>query len=127
MRYDSYESKIVKLANFFKLVFRHRIKIIIATAIMMATTVTLLATKGIISDAKCPEEVIYGDTFEYYPDAFISDAYPEYSSNGEDWTTEYPLYPGSYYVRATAGATFGERHSAIHSFRILPKNVTVAI
>ena len=65
MRYDSYESKVVKIAKFFKLLFKHRVKIIISLAVVLTTTVTLLATRGIIVNAKeCPDEIFYGEKLD---------------------------------------------------------------
>ena len=128
MRYDSYESKIVKIANIFKFIFKHKIKIMISMAVMLTTTVTLLATKGIIVGAKeCPDEILYGETLEYSPGAFISDINYEYSSDAENWTSEHPILPGSYYVRAVSNASFGERYGEPQSFRILPKPIEVKI
>ncbi len=128
MRYDSYESKIVKIAKFFKLIFKHRVKIIISTAVMLTMTVALLATRGIIVGAKeCPDEILYGDKLDYSAGAFISKTSYEYSSDGEEWTSEHPIMPGSYYVRAAAKATFGIRYGEPQPFKILPRPIQLTI
>lgn len=128
MRYDSYESKVVKIAKFFKLLFKHRVKIIISLAVVLTTTVTLLATRGIIVNAKeCPDEIFYGEKLDYSAGAFISKTQNEYSSDGDSWTTEHPIVPGNYYVRAAAKATFGMRYGEPQPFKILPKPIEITV
>ena len=128
MRYDSYESKIVKIAKFFKLIFKHRVKIIISTAIVFTVTAALLATRGIIVNAKdCPDEIVYGEKLDYSAGAFISKTSYEYSSDGDTWTTEHPIRPGDYYVRAAAKATFGMRYGDPQPFRIVKKPIELKI
>ena len=80
MQYDNYESKIHKIEKFFKFVFRHLPKIIVSFAIIIATTVTLLATRGIITAEaeEYPAEIVYGDGFEYSAKAFLSKTEYEY-------------------------------------------------
>ena len=129
MQYENYERKVNKVANFMKLVFKHMKKIIITASVMLATTVTLLATRGIIVSAEsCPLEINYGEELAYSADAFISKVTYEYKPFDEDeWSSEMPKTPGVYNVRAVAKATFGYRYGKEETFTIHPKPVTVYI
>ena len=129
MQYESYERRIVKVANFLKWIFKHRLKIIISLSFVMAATAALLATRGyVISESDCPSSVVYGEELDYSANAFLSEVYYEYASDEDgEWSTEFPIHPGDYYVRAVANATFGKRYGDAQSFALLPKPITVRI
>ena len=129
MQYDSYESKIAKIANFLKLLFKHKIKVLISLAFIMVTTVTLLATRGIIVKAEeCPDSIYYGDKLDYSANAFLSKTHYEYRESGaRSWSEKFPTFPGSYEVRAVSRATFGYKYGPVENFVILPKPITVDI
>lgn len=129
MQYDIYEARIVKIANFIKFIFRHKIKIMLCFAFAFIITGTLLGTKGIIVKAQsCPEEIVYGDNLKWKAEAFLSDVKYEYrEKNSDEWTEEHPVLVGDYYVRASAKALFGYRHSDEQAFTIKPKQITVKV
>ncbi len=129
MQYDKYESKIQKIADFIKLLFKHKIKVLIALAAVMAMLCTFLATRGIIlSTGVCPTEITYGETLKYSGDALMSKTGLEYRKVGEKkWTSSAPKDPGAYEVRVVADATFGKRHGEIKTFTLLPKPVSLSI
>jgi hypothetical protein len=130
VQYDNYESKIHKLEKFFKFVFRHLPKIIVSFAIIIATTVTLLATRGIITAEaeEYPAEIVYGDGFEYSAKAFLSKTEYEYCPAGtEEWTKEMPSEAGTYNVRALAKGTFGYKYGSVQTFTIQAKPTEVRI
>ena len=73
-------------------------------------------------------EVFYGETFRYEATAFMSDVEYEYAPLGSDeWSSEVPLVPGEYQVRAVAKATFGYRYGAPETFTIKKKPMLVSI
>ena len=129
MQYDIYEAKIVKIANFIKLIFKHKIKIMLCFAFAFIITGALLGTKGIIVKAEsCPEEIVYGERLEWSAKAFLADVKYEYrEKDSDEWTDEYPDYVGEYYVRASAKALFGHRYSEENLFIIKPKPITVNV
>ena len=97
MLYEKYEIKVAKFARFLKFVLKHLTKIIISASVVLATTVALVATKGIIVSAESfPTEIQYGDDIECSASAFLSTVYYEYSPDGEDdWSTDVPKLPGT--------------------------------
>lgn len=131
MQYDNYEQKIQKIVKALRPIFRHIIKITISVALVVATTVTLLATRGIIIEASAqafPTELIYGESLQYEAKAFLSNVEYEYSvANKEEWTKEFPQDPGKYKVRAVAKATFGYRYGTPISFTIKPRPITIKL
>ena len=129
MQYDIYEAKIVKIANFFKFIFKHKIKIMLCFAFAFIITGTLLGTKGIIVKAgSCPEEIMYGEDLKWKAKAFLADVKYEYrEKDSDEWTEEKPVVIGDYYVRAAAKALFGYRYSEEQSFTINPKPITVSV
>lgn len=129
MQYELYEQKVAKVANFLKLLFRHKIKIIIALAFMIISACTLAGFKGtIVSAGEIPEDITYGDTTDFGANAFLSDTYYEYCPKGENrWSTEFPTEPGEYKVRAAASAIFGTRYSDERRFILHQREATVKI
>ena len=129
MQYEKYEQRVAKIANLFKLMFKHRVLIISVLAFIMSGIVALLSTKGIITDVEsCPAEIVYGENVEFDSKAFLSKTSFEYAPVGtDDWTDEMPKDPGEYYVRVVADATFGNRYSEPQTFVVKPKKITVGI
>ena len=129
MQYDRYEQKIQKIENFLKLVFKHMAKIVTVLALITVATVTLLATRGIVTGGDAPEgEIFYGDTLPYKANAFLSKVEYQYSPVGKDeWSEDFPLTPGEYQVRGVAKATIGYRYGEAESFTIQKKPVTVRV
>jgi len=128
MQYDNYQKKIDKVASVLRYIFKHIVKISIATAIVMAATITVLATKGIIiSEGACPETIVYGEKISYKAKAFLSSVQYEFCAYGtEDWSEEEPIMPGKYNVRTVSNASFGgKRYGEAETFTILPKDITV--
>ena len=129
MQYNTYKQKVDKVVDFFRLLFKHRVKILIAFSFVMIVVVTLMATKGIIiSTDECQSLVVYGDKLDYSAKAFLSDTHNEYRSVSDTtWTTEPPIEPGDYYVRVVARATFGFRYGEAQRFTVVPRPITVTI
>ena len=130
MLYESYEQKMAKIARFLKFVFKHLTKIIIAASVVIATTTTILAVKGTIIGAKdCPESIVYGEELGFSANAFLGKVKYEYRLDGTDeWSSEFPILPGTYNVRPFSTSIFGNsRYGKIQTFVINPKNIEINI
>ena len=129
MQYEKYEARVAKIANVMKFIFRHMKKIILCLSLIVVVTGTLLGTKGIIVSAEsCPAELTYGDGLDYSANAFLSSVKYEYrAKDSEEWTSEMPVLPGEYYVRAVAEALFGYRYGDEELFVLKPRPITVSV
>ena len=128
MQYEKFERRIIKIADFIKLIIKHLTKVVIAASAVLALAVTLLATRGIINAESCPSEIIYGEELEYSANAFLSRVHYEYTEfNKNAWTRDVPKVPGVYQVRAVSRATFGYRYADPETFTIKPRLVDVIV
>ena len=129
MLYESYQKKILRVADILRRVVKLLPVIIAALAVVIATTATLLATKGIVGKPECPESITYGESFPCTAKAFLSSVSYEYAEAGSDeWSAEMPRMPGEYKVRGVGKASFGKyKYSDEMPFRILPKQIEVAV
>ncbi len=104
-RYYNKIKAIVKAKNF---VILHRIPILILLGIMMLMFVSFLSTKGIVTEITCPPSITYGSDYEFESKALFADTTYEYrAEDSDEWTSEKPTIPGTYYVRAKSTRTFG--------------------
>ncbi len=130
--YDSYVSKIEKIAKVKNFVVKHKIPFIVGAGIVAALTTSFVSTKGIIvQDIVLPDKIVYGSDFEFEKEAiglFGSEIYYEYRLEGEDWSTQKPLKPGHYNVRAVSTNSFGGKiYGNEVSFEIGRKDITFVI
>lgn len=130
--YDSYVSKIEKIAKVKNFVTKHKIPFIVGAGIAVALITSFVSTKGVIvQDIVLPSKIVYGSDFEFEKDAiglFGSEIYYEYRLEGEDWTTQKPLKPGHYEVRAVSKNSFGGNiYGNVISFEIGRKDITFVI
>ena len=129
MQYERFESKVIKVANFLKLISKHMAKIIVAGSVLLLAIAALLFSKGIVLGSESyPTLITYGEELGYKAKAFLSKVTYEYrNSSGGDWTAEVPVSPGDYQVRAVAKALFGYRYGDGEDFTIAKKEVTVTV
>ena len=129
MQYESYERKVAKVASFLKWIFKHRLKILISLAVIVLATVAVIASKGsVISEEDCPVSIVYGEELGYSAKAFLSQTRYEYASqSGGGWSTEFPVAPGEYLVRAVADSATGVRYGRSRPFTLLARSITVEI
>lgn len=128
MQYDNYQMKVEKVADAIRFVLRHMVKIVIVASLIMATIVTLLITKGIITDSgTCPQSIIYGEKIDCNAKAFMAKVSYEYAdSDKENWSEYMPKLPGTYRLRVVSSGTFGfKRYSEPHVFEIAPRALNV--
>ncbi len=130
MEYNKYQKRILKLAKFLGAVYSHIVPIAIVAAVVAATAVTLVATKGnIINQEEMPAEVTLGEIPELKSSSFLGgEVTYEYCLQGSDtWTTEVPKNAGTYQVRAVGLSSFGNpKYGKVQEFVIKPREITVA-
>lgn len=126
MLYDAYKERILKIVRILDYIRRHAIVISAAAALLLATVITLLATKGLVGDVKGPAEITYGETYVAKVSAFLSSSHLEYRAEGGQWSTEVPIYPGTYTVRGVGKSSGGKpRYGKETTLTILKKVVDV--
>ena len=129
MLYENYQEKIRKIANFLSKVVRLLPVIIPVVSVVIVTSVTLLATKGLASKVTCAAEVTYGESYSCEAKAFLSEVRIEYSPvDSEEWSEIQPRYPGQYQTRAVGISSFDkDRYGKVGYFTILPRPVDVSV
>lgn len=130
MQYDRYHGKVKKVAAFLGKMYAHLTLIIIALVALTVIVTAMVATKGlIVTESDCPAEVVYGEKLGYRVGVVLSHTTYEYRRQGEEvWTTEKPVIPGDYQVRAMGKTSFGKRnYTEIHDFTILPREITPTV
>lgn len=130
MQYDSYHSKMKRVAAILSRVYRLRLPILIALAAVALVTAGLLAAKGfILVDTGCPDEVEYGDKLKYTVVSVLSIPSYEYAESEEGpWSEEAPRYPGTYLVRARTRTTGGEfRYGKAHTYTVIPRAISPTV
>lgn len=129
-KYEKYEQKIQKIANIRGKLRRFRRLFIALFIIIAVTTVTLLATKGIMVKGLDDNFTItYGEDTDYNAKAFLSSIEYEYREKGSDkWTNEKPFIPGEYELRVVSHRSFGiNSYSKISTFTISAKPISINI
>ena len=128
MLYESYQTKIKKIARTLSKLVKFSPLIIGATVLVIAGIVALLVSKGSVGELSCSAEVTYGDRLELECSAFLSGIEYEYSADGSDWSEAQPLTRGEYQVRAKAYDLLGNpRYSDVKSFKINPRSSDLAV
>ncbi|MBQ8402940.1 MAG: transglutaminase domain-containing protein [Clostridia bacterium] len=108
MLYDKYQNKILKRASILRKLLRFLPLIIAVLCTAIAATLAVIFTKGIVYNVYVPSSVQYGKLPHCTASAFFSDVYFEYSLKGENtWSTETPVMPGEYDIRAVSAGSFG--------------------
>lgn len=128
--YKEYEQKIIKLAKIRHSAFKHRFLIGGISALVVATTVTLITTKGIVSDVeKLKARYEYGENITYKSNAFMSSVKYEFATrDGEEWSEECPSDVGSYKFRSLGRKSGGSYYyGKTQYFDIVPKEIGVQI
>lgn len=127
MLYDAYQQKINKIARGIAFFKRHAIKIAIVAALLLAVTVTLFVTIGMVGEVECKSEFIYGEEIVCDANAFLSGVRYEYRTKDGQWSKAVPVMPGEYYVRAVGKSVGGSPcYGKERSFVILERQITVS-
>ncbi len=130
MLYKHYAEKTRRWALKLARLYRYRLPIIIALSIMIVTAAALTLGKGlVVADGSCPDEVEYGNSLSYSAKAFLGKTVSEYRpAAGGEWSRLEPTEVGEYQVRAVSHSAFGSpRYGQVHTYRIVPRTVTVAV
>lgn len=134
MKYEEYQTKIKKVAEVKKVVFRFRILICSVLAAIAAVCITLFNTKGIItSQTKLAQsQYEYGQTIEYGASGFLvadEDIHYEFQTVGkEEWSSTLPSHPGSYLIRPFSYNNYGNKvYGNVQNFQIVPKSSSISI
>lgn len=134
MKYDEYEKKIKKVASVKKIAYRFRILISAIAFVIVAISMTLFSTKGLITSQTKLNQVQYeyGQTIEFGATGFLTSdkniRYEFSSTDGESWDESLPRHPGSYQIRPFSYNNYGQKcYGDIQSFTIVPKAVEVSI
>ena len=128
--YEEYESQMLKIKSTLDWFYRYRVIIISVISLIMSGIITLLVTKGIISDdIVCQEVITYGERLVYHSSSFMDTAKYEFSLIDEDnWFKDEPKEVGKYKMRAYADGNFGIRYfGSEYYFEIKPKEIEVFI
>ena len=130
MQYGRYQEKMKRRAAFFGKLYRRRIPILAALVGVIAATLVVILTKGlIVTESDCPSEMVYGERSGYRVLVLWGFAEYEYRPAGSTaWTTEKPVFPGDYQVRAVGKTAFGHtNYTEIHEFTLLPREITPTV
>lgn len=135
MKYEEYQTKIKKVAEVKKVVFRFRILICSVLAAIAAVCITLFNTKGIItSQTKLAQlQYEYGQTIEYGASGFLvadKDIHYEFKTveKEEEWNSTLPRHPGNYMIRPFSYNNYGNKvYGDVQNFQIVPKSSTISI
>ena len=131
MLYDSYHKKISNVVNVLRKIFKHIVLISVITVLVIASIITILATKGIVLDDDSVAdnfEMVYGESLPLHTKALFAKVVYEYSTDGVEWTTDFPKALGNYMVRATAKTAFGEqKYGKVYNFAFLAKEINVFV
>ena len=130
MLYEKYRNKVRKRLLVWAAIVKYKWFIIGVLALITLLSGSYCGFKGaIISESKCPAEIVYGENFEYSASSILSDVRYEYAKKGDGkWTEEKPILVGDYQVRAVTSRVFGkENYGKARSFRIKPFETTVKI
>ncbi len=132
--YENYKKRMESIRRFLGVLYRFRALIISVIVLLIAATVALMATSGIVYGEVAPPPVItYGEPFSYEASAFLNGVSYEFCEQGreneaEAWTREVPKYAGHYSMRAVSYRTFGSpSYGTVFSFEIRPLEVTLSV
>ncbi|MBQ9151566.1 MAG: hypothetical protein IJX72_04890 [Clostridia bacterium] len=130
MQYDSYRGKVNRVAAILGKMYARRLPILIALVALILVIAAMVVTKGlIVAETDCPTEVTYGDKLGYRVFVLWGRTTYEYREQGSTaWSTEKPVFPGNYQVRALGKTSLGEtNYTDIHDFTVLPREITPTV
>ena len=131
MLYDSYHAKISKIVLFLRKIFKHIVLISVVIGVLLAALIGFMITKGKILDDNVTAdrfEMTYGDNIPLKASAMFAKVSYEYSVDGVSWSSEMPLKPGEYQVRAASKSIFGQsRYGKVYAFKLLPREVEITV
>lgn len=123
--YKEYEQKMERLAHILKIVKR----VLIVLAIVVPVVLAVFYLIGFqLRPMKC-DSVVYGET--PHPKAYyttLGDIIYEYKTAGaedSEWSTEAPIFPGEYEVRARMVSPVGVKKESTTKFQIRPKELDI--
>jgi hypothetical protein len=130
MQYEQYREKMNRVATGLGKIYARRIPILIALAVSILAIAAMVMTKGlVVAENDCPTEVIYGEKLGYRVFVLWGRTTYEYREQGSDeWSTEKPIFPGDYQVRAMGKTSFGKKnYTDVHDFTVLPRTITPTV
>ena len=149
--YDKYQNRIKKIAAVKNFIVRFRWPFIALFTILLAGSLALMFTKGMITqDLVLPEGVVYGDNYKSEikaPKAFLSDVKYQFKRVQEEndtksavkysltdsatveyeWTYDLPTFAGKYLVRTVTNKITGKSYSSPKEFEIATKPIEFVI
>ena len=126
--YDKYEKKVIKRAKVKWGLYRFRVLIFSSLAIILTSSSTIVATKGLISDKlTLANKYTYGEKLTFHSTAFLSQAEYEFSDYDKDnWQPEAPRFVGKYKMRSRGSNSFESYYYGSEQiFEITPKRIYV--
>ena len=129
MLYQDYKAKLDKRKRLFDRLWKYRLLILAGVILLLASVGALLGVKGIVYDFSIPSATQYGQDVSASANCVFGKAQFEYRAVGqEQWTSEYPLYAGTYECRPTGETVAGtKRVGEVKRFEILPREVEVSV
>ena len=151
--YDKYQNRIKRLAAVKNFIVRFRALFIALFAVLIAASLALMFTKGMITqNIVLPDRIVYGDDYAdgiKAPKAFLSGVKYEFKrvneessaksavkysltegreeQKEEEWTDELPTYAGKYLVRTVTKKITGKSYGTPKEFEIETKPVEFVI
>ena len=141
--YDKYQNRIRRIATVKNFIVRFRALFIAFFALLVALSLALIFTKGMITrEIVMPDKIIYGDSYGdsiLPPKAFLSRTSYQFRQIKDDedakssvrfaltddevgeedeWTEELPKLAGRYLVRTASNTIFGKKYSDSREFEI---------
>ena len=153
--YDKYQNRIKRVAAVKNFIVRFRALFITLFAVLIAASLALMFTKGMITKSIIlPDKIVYGDDYGseiQQPKAFLSGVEYQFKrikdendaksaakysltddevseeTEEEEWTHDLPTYAGRYLVRMVTNKIFGKSYSTPKEFEIETKHVDFVI
>lgn len=128
-KYEDYQRRMQQIFGLLYQIKRHLILIIVIAAVIVASTLGLMAMAGDLTSEIVMEDYFYGSPVEPSARAFLSKVSFEYAPQGTtSWSSESPDGAGEYLVRAVTQNGFGTfKYSAPTAFTIKPVPLTVDV
>ena len=131
MLYENYYKKVSLIARILGFFRRFRAWFIGFSIAALVAFGIFVALQGLVYDfAPCPDEVVYGDEFEYKAFALFRDVKYEFASESsfESTLEEKPKMPGEYCIRAVSSSFFGTpRYGKTYAFQITQRDIDVSV
>ena len=130
MQYEQYREKMNRVAAGLGKIYARRVPILIALVLSILAIAAMVMTKGlIVAENDCPSEVTYGEKLGYRVFVLWGRTTYEYrEQGGTEWSTEKPIFPGNYQVRAMGKTSFGKKnYTDIHDFTVIPREISPTV